>query len=107
MSMYTSKNPAGSAALELGLLTVGLGTLMADAHANGMLKVDEARARRKKYDYNCALFAARVRADDLGREAIASARRVAALEAEVRSLRVALQQRQGIIDRLTGRARAA
>ena len=106
MSMYTSKDPAGSAALELGLLTVGLVNSFAGAHEAGKRRADEARGRRREYEYDCDLFNARVRADDLGREAIASAKRVAALEAEVRNLRIALAQRQGIISRLT-KARAA
>ncbi|WP_428427338.1 hypothetical protein [Pararhizobium sp.] len=106
MSIYTSKNPAGTAALELGLLTVGLVNSFADAHEAGKRNADAARARRKEHEYDCSLFAARIRADDLGREAIASAKRVAALEAENRNLRMALQQRQTIISRLT-KARAA
>lgn len=104
MSMYTSKDPAGSAALELGLMTAGLGAVISSAHEQGKANVARGRARRAEYEYDCALYAARVRADDLGREAIASAKRVAQLEAEVRSLRAALQQRQGIIDRQRGRA---
>jgi hypothetical protein len=105
--MYTSRNPAGSAALELSLLTVGLGNMMANAHANGMRKVEEGRARRKEYEHDCDLYAARVRADDLGREAIKAARELAAAKAEIRSLRTALAQRQSIIERLTRKARAA
>lgn len=103
MSLYTSKNPAGVAALELGLLTAGLGAMINDAHERGKAKAAAGRARRQDHEYDCNLYAARIRADDLGREAIASAKQVAALEAEVRRLRLALSQRQAIIDRLRAR----
>ncbi|KQS74321.1 hypothetical protein ASG25_21225 [Rhizobium sp. Leaf384] len=107
MSIYTSKNPAGSAALELGLMTAGLGNLISSAHEQGKANVRAGRARRAEYEYDCALYAARIHADDLGREAIASAKRVAQLEAKVRNLRAALQQRQSIIERMSHKARAA
>ncbi len=104
MSMFTSRNPAGVAALELGLLTAGIVSSMADAHAGGKQAAEERAERRAAYQYACELAEARGRADDLGRVAMRAVRHVASLEAEVRCLRVALQQRQAHIERNRGAA---
>lgn len=104
MSMFTSRDPAGRAAGELGLLTYGLVSSMSDAHAAGKQAVEEMRERRTAYQYACALVEASGRADELGRVAIRAVRHVASLEAEVHRLRVALQQRQAHIDRQRGAA---
>ncbi|MFK3962174.1 hypothetical protein ACI2KT_01170 [Ensifer adhaerens] len=104
MSIFTSRNPAGTAALELGLITAGIVGSMADAHAAGKQAAEERAEKRAAYKYACELAEARGRADDLGRVAIRAVRHVASLEAEVRRLRVALQQRQAFIDRQRGAA---
>lgn len=104
MSMFTSRNPAGAAAGELALLTVGIASTFAQAAAAGRQAAEERREKRAAYRYACELVEARGRADELGRVAIRAVRHVASLEAEVRRLRVALQQRQAHIDRQRGAA---
>lgn len=104
MSMFTSRNPSGAAALELGLITAGIVSSMADARAAGRQAAEERKERSAAYVYACELAEARGRADDLGRVAMRAVRHVASLEAEVRRLRVALQQRQAFIDRARGAA---
>ncbi len=104
MTIFDNKNPAGRAGLELGLLTAGIVSSMADAHAAGRLAAEERAERRAAYTYACELAEARGRADDLGRVAMRAVRHVASLEAEVRRLRVALEQRQAHINRRRGAA---
>ncbi|MFT4163430.1 MAG: hypothetical protein QM643_25820 [Shinella sp.] len=104
MTIFDSRNPAGRAGLELGLLTAGIVGSMADAHAAGKQAAEERKERRAAYVYACELAEARGRADDLGRVAMRAVRHVASLEAEVRRLRVALQQRQAFIERQRGAA---
>lgn len=104
MTIFDSKDPAGRAGLELGLLTVGIVSSMADAHAAGKQAAQERKERCAAYQYACELAEARGRADDLGRVAMRAVRHVASLEAEVRRLRVALQQRQAHIERNRGAA---
>lgn len=104
MTIFTSRNPAGHAALELGLLAAGIVSTLADAHAAGKQAAEERKERRAAYKYACELAEARGRADDLGRVAIRAVRHVASLEAEVRRLRMALEQRQAHIDRQRGAA---
>jgi hypothetical protein len=100
MTIFDSKNPAGRAGLELGLLAMGFATTMADAAAAGRQAAEQRKERRAAYRYACELNEARGRADDLGRVAIRAVRHVASLEAEVRRLHVALDQRQAHIDRM-------
>ena len=102
MSMFTSRNPAGAAAGELTLLTVGIAATFAQAAEAGRQAAEQRREKRAAYRYACELVEARGRADELGRVAIRAVRHVASLEAEVRRLRVALQQRQAHIDRNRG-----
>lgn len=93
MTIFTSKDPADRAAGELTLLVGAFAATMAEAHAAG---------RQAAYRFSCELAEARCRADELGRLAIRAVRHVASLEAEVRRLRVVLEQRQGFIDRKRG-----
>lgn len=104
MTIFTSRDPAGQTVLELGLLTAGIVSSMADAHAAGKQAAAERAEKRAAYQYACELAEARGRADDLGRVALRAVRHVASLEAEVRRLRTALEQRQAHIDRLRGAA---
>jgi len=104
MTIFTSKDPAGRAAGELALLTVGIASTFSQAAAAGRQAAEERREKRAAYRYACELVEARGRADELGRVAIRAVRHVASLEAEVRRLRVALQQRQAHIDRQRGAA---
>lgn len=99
LTVFDSKNPAGRTALELGLLTVGLGAAIQDAMDAGRQAADERRERRAAYRYACELAEARGRADELGHIAIRAVKHVAALEGEVRRLRTALVQRQAHINR--------
>ena len=99
MTIFNSRNPAGQAALELGLLTAGIASTFHDALAAGMQAADRARERRAAYQFACDLAEARGRADDLGHIAIRAVKHVAALEAEVRRLQTAITQRQAHIDR--------
>ena len=100
MTIFTSRNPAGQAAMELGLMSVGIANLIQDCNEAGMRAVEEGRERRAAYRYACDLNAAKGRADELGRIAIRAVRHVAALEDEVRRLRNAVKQRQRMIDGL-------
>lgn len=104
MTTFTSRDPAGRAGLELGLLTEGIVGSLADAHSAGLQAAEERKERRAAYVYATELAEARGRADDLGRVAMRAVRHVASLEAEVRRLRVALEQRQAFIDRQRGAA---
>ncbi len=104
MTIFDSRNPAGRAGLELGLLTAGIVGSLADAHAAGVQAAEERKERRAAYRYATELAEARGRADDLGRVAMRAVRHVASLEAEVRRLRTALEQRQAHIDRQRGAA---
>lgn len=106
MTIFDSRNPAGQAALELGLLTAGIASTVHDALAAGIQAADRARERRAAYQFACDLAEARGRADELGHIAIRAVKHVAALEAEVRRLRTALDQRQAHIDRLRTGGRA-
>lgn len=100
LTIFDSKNPAGRAGLELGIISASMGATIQDAIESGFRSADAARERRAAYEYDCELAEARGRADDLGRIAIKAVRHVAALEAEVRRLRTALSQRQAHIDRM-------
>lgn len=104
MSMWNSKCPGTAAGLELGLLTVGIASTFAEAAAAGRQAAAERADKRAAYKYATELVEARGRADELGRVAIRAVRHVASLEAEVRRLRVALQQRQAHIERNRGAA---
>lgn len=104
MTIFTSRDPAARAAGELTLLLGGLASTMSAAHAAGKQAAEERAEKRAAYRYACELVEARGRADELGRVAIRAVRHVASLEAEVRRLRVALQQRQEHIDRNRGAA---
>ncbi|TBE45467.1 hypothetical protein ELH02_14325 [Rhizobium ruizarguesonis] len=104
MTVFDTRNPAGHAGLELGLLTAGIVSSLADAHAAGVQAAEERRERRAAYQYASELAEARGRADDLGRVALRAVRHVASLEAEVRRLRLALEQRQAHIERSRGAA---
>lgn len=106
MTIFDSRYPAGQAALELGLLTAGIASTFHDALAAGMQAADRARERRAAYQFACDLVEARGRADELGHIAIRAVKHVAALEAEFRRLRTALDQRQAHIDRLRTGGRA-
>ena len=64
MTIFNSRNPAGQAALELGLLTAGIASTFHDALAAGMQAADRARERRAAYQFACDLAEARGRADD-------------------------------------------
>lgn len=104
MTIFTSRNPAGAAALELGLLTTAIATTFSAAAAAGKQAAEERREKRAAYIYACDLVEARGRADELGHVAISSVRHIASLEAEVRRLRAALEQRQAFINRQRGAA---
>ncbi len=106
MTIFTSRDPAGRAMGELTLLTVGIASTFAEAAAAGRQAAAERKEKRAAYRYACELVEARGRADDLGRVAMRAVRHVASLEAEVRRLRVALQQRQAHIERNRDRGAA-
>lgn len=101
MTIFDSKDPACRAGLELGLVTAGIAGSLADAHAAGVQAAEERREHRAAYIYATELAEARGRADELGCVAMRAVRHVASLEAEVRRLRVALEQRQAHINRLS------
>lgn len=98
MTIFNSRDPAGAAAGQLGLLSALIATTLTDCAMSGFEAVEAGRQRREADLQANALDAACLRADRLGRMAISSARRIAALEAEVRSLKACLAQRQAFID---------
>lgn len=100
LTIFDSKNPAGRAGIELGLMSMAIGSTIQGAIESGIQAADARLERCAAYDYACDLAEARGRADDLGRIAIRAVRHVAKLEAEVRQLRKALSQRQAHIDRM-------
>jgi hypothetical protein len=102
MTIFDSKDPAGRAGMDLGIMSMAIGATIQDSIEAGFRAADECRERRAAYEYACDLAEARGRADDLGRIAIRAVRHVASLEAEVRRLRKALSQRQAHINRLRG-----
>lgn len=102
LTIFDSRNPAGRAGIELGLMSMAIGTTIQSAMEAGIQAADARLERRAAYEYACDLSEARGRADDLGRVAIRAVRQVASLEAEVRRLRTALSQRQAYIDRVRG-----
>jgi hypothetical protein len=97
-----ARDPAMSAFLECGVLSYGIAKGLNGLGA-AMAEVDRKRERDVAIRYSYDLSDARARADELGRMAIASAQRVAALEAENRRLRVALDQRTAALDRMRNR----
>ncbi|MBB3521021.1 MULTISPECIES: hypothetical protein [unclassified Rhizobium] len=105
MHRHIAPDPAVSAALQVGVLSYGVAQALSGGLMNGIRHADRVREadmrRREARDLAEALS----RADELGRLAIAGARRIAALEAEVRQLKTVLAQRQAFIDR--NRARSA
>lgn len=105
-NIFTSGDPAGTAAGQLFLGTAIVANLLSDCHESGMYAVRRGRERRAAQQYADELNAARGRADELGRVAIRAVRHVASLEAEVARLRNALEQRQGYIERLNARSKA-
>ena len=105
-SIFTSRDPAGTAAGQLFLGTAIVANLLSDCHESGMDAVRRGRERRAAQQYADELNAARGRADELGQVAIRAVRHVARLEAEVNRLKAALDQRQGYIDRTNVRSKA-
>ncbi|MGO7445107.1 hypothetical protein ACC668_10415 [Rhizobium ruizarguesonis] len=105
-NIFTSSDPAGTAAGQLFLGTAIVANLLSDCHESGMEGVRRGRERRAAQQYADELDAARGRADELGRVAIRAVRHVASLEAEVRRLHNALEQRQSFIDRMNARTKA-
>lgn len=98
MTIFTSRDPAGAAAGQLGLLSAVIATTLTDCVTSGLDAAEASRQRRDAERQADALDEACRRADHLGRMAIGSARRIAALEAQVRSLQACLAQRQAFID---------
>jgi hypothetical protein len=99
MSIFTSHDPAGQTVMELGLITAAIASTHQRAMQAGLQAMDRRREKQAAYKYACELAEARGRADELGRVAMRAVRHVASLEAEVRRLRVSLDQRQAFIDR--------
>jgi hypothetical protein len=81
MTIFDSRDPAGRAALELGLLTSVIATTFAEAAAAGKQAAERRKERRAAFKYANELNEARGRADELGRVAIRAVRHVASLEA--------------------------
>jgi hypothetical protein len=98
MTIFNARDPAAAAAGQLGLMSAVVATTLTDCVMSGLDAMDRGRERRAARQYADDLEEARSRADELGRMAIRSARRVAALEAQVRSLKACLMQRQAFID---------
>lgn len=98
-NIFSSRDPASTASMQLGLGVAAAAFALHDIHSSAVERANQRRAEREAYQYACDLDAAKGRAADLGRIAIRAVRHVAQLEAECRRLRIALEQRQGIIDR--------
>lgn len=105
-NIFTSRDPAVTAAGQLFLGSAVVANLLSECHENGMEAVHRGRERRAAEQYATDLNAARGRADELGRVAIHAVRDIARLEAEVARLKTALDQRQRYIDRMNSRSKA-
>lgn len=100
MSIFTSRDPAGQAVAELGLITLGIASVHDRAFAAGVDAMERSIEKMRRRQYDCDLADARARADELLEVAQHAVRRAAALEAENKRLRAALEQRQAFIDRV-------
>ncbi|TBY57960.1 hypothetical protein E0H39_29525 [Rhizobium leguminosarum bv. viciae] len=105
-NIFTSRDPASAAAGQLGIMSVLMADFLTSGHEAGLEAMERGRERRAAQKYADELNAAQGRADELGRVAIRAVRHVASLEAEVRRLRNALEQRQCYIDRMNARVKA-
>jgi hypothetical protein len=103
-NLFTTRDPAGMAVGQIGLITAGLAGAFHSGLEDAMAKADERRARRAAQRYADDLDAARGRADELGRVAIRAVRDLAAAEAEIARLRAALDQRATYIARMNKKA---
>ncbi|NKL63277.1 hypothetical protein [Rhizobium leguminosarum] len=99
-NLFTTRDPAGMAVGQLGLITAGFAGAFHEGLDNAFAKAEERRERRDAKRYADDLDAARGRADELGRVAIRAVRDLAAAEVEIVRLRAALDQRAAYIARM-------
>lgn len=103
MTIFTSKDPAGRTAMELGAIFTGLAIGGMNAHEKGMQAVRAAREdNRVRVEYH-ELAKAQAHADRLGQIAKSQAAEIVRLRAQVAELQAACSQRHAVIERLMGR----
>lgn len=103
-NLFTTRDPAGMAVSQLGLITADLASAFHSGLEDAFAKANERRERRAAKRYADDLDAARGRADELGGVAIRAVRDLAAAEAEIARLRAALDQRAAYIARMQRKA---
>lgn len=104
--MYGSRNPAGVAAGQLGLITTGLAMGVVGCHERGIAAMRAARERRAENDTVVALAHAQRDVVELSALARKALDEVARLTAENARLRQACADRQHFIDRMANRSAA-
>lgn len=104
--MYGSRNPAGVAAGQLGLITTGLAMGVVGCHERGIAAMRAARERRAENDAFAVLAKAQQDVLELSAMARKALEEVARLTAENATLRQACADRQGFIDRMANRRAA-
>ena len=105
--MFDSRNPAGRAAGELGLLTAVLASGAMSCHERGMAAVAAGREQRASDAWADAHAMACRDRGELAEVARAALEEVARLQDEVADLREACAQRQAYIERVRPQLRAA
>ncbi len=105
--MFNSRNPAGQAVGELGLIFTGLAVGAMGCHERGLAAIDAGRQRRQEEARARAEYLAYLDHEDVADVARAALEEVARLQVENANLREACQQRQAHIDRIRNRPRPA
>jgi len=100
MSIW-GKNPAGSAALELGAITTVLVAGAQEAHIRGLEAIQAEENARAWDGLECALGRSRASAADALALARSAVTRAQAAEADVAALRKAVASRDALIRRLS------
>lgn len=90
--------------LQVTAVGIGMGAVIASAHAAGINAMREDREAREQDAYDAAIRAALGNGEALGRIARQAVRDLASAHAEIATLRRALAQRQGYIDRMRAAA---
>ena len=105
--MFNSRNPAGQAVGELGLITTVLAAGAMSCHERGVAAIEAGRQRRQDEARARAEYLAYLDHEDVADVARAALKEVARLQAENADLREICQQRQARIEAMRPRRSAA
>ena len=105
--MFNSRNPAGQAAGELGLIFTGLAVGAMGCHERGVAAVEAGRQRRAEEARARAEYLAYLDHEEVADVARAALEEVARLQVENANLREICQQRQARIEAMRPRRTAA